>query len=405
MTTVARPRTMPGVKLAGPAFVASIAYVDPGNVATNVTAGARYGYLLVWVLVGASAMGMLVQYLSAKLTIATGLTLPEMCARRFSRKARLALWVQAEIVAIATDLAEIVGGAVALYLLFGIPMVAGGVITGLVSWLLIAVQSRRGQRPFEAVVAALLAVVFIGFLYNAISSRVSLGGLAAGMVPKLSGNDSLLLACGIFGATVMPHAIYLHGALVRDRHGAPRDRQLELLKATRFDVMTSMSTAATVNLSMLVVAAAVLTSGASESIEVTHAELSTVLGRLPATLFAVALLASGFAATSVGTYAGAVILEGFLGHRFSLTARRLITLVPALIVLLIGVEPGAALVMSQVVLSFGIPFALWPLADFTRRPEVMGKLVNRGLTTCFAVFISTASTLLNVTLVWFTMVK
>ncbi|MFJ9849046.1 Nramp family divalent metal transporter [Streptomyces sp. NPDC101150] len=396
----ARPLTV--IRLMGPAFVAAVAYVDPGNVATNITAGARYGYLLVWVVVGASAMAMLVQYLSAKLTIATGRTLPEMCAHRFGRGTRLALWAQAEIVAMATDLAEVVGGAVALHLLFGIPLLPGGLITGLASWLVIVVQSRRGQRPFEAVVAGLLAVVLIGFLYDAFSGGFSAGGVASGMVPRFAGGDSLLLACGIVGATVMPHAIYLHGALVRDRHGDFRGGKRRLLAATRLDVSAAMSTAAVVNLAMLVVGAATLGVRAGDSIEAAHGGLAAALGPLPAMLFALALLASGFAATSVGTYAGAVILEGFVGRTFPLAVRRLLTLVPALAVLALGAEPGEALVLSQVVLSFGIPFALWPLVAFTGRRKVMGELVNGRVTTVCAVVAASVSTLLNAALLWLT---
>ncbi|WP_280701302.1 Nramp family divalent metal transporter [Kitasatospora sp. GP82] len=401
-TAVAGFRALTLVRLAGPAFVAAVAYVDPGNVATNFAAGARYGYLLVWVLVGANLTALLVQYLSAKLTIATGLTLPEMCARRFGRPARLLLWAQAEIVAMATDLAEVVGGAAALNLLFGVPLLAGGVFTGLVSWVVIVVQSRSGQRPFEAVVVALLAVVSIGFVYDAVGSGASLGGIASGLAPRLAGGDSLVLACGIFGATVMPHAIYLHGALVRDRHGDTRGRESRLLAATRFDVLAAMGIAGLVNLAMLVVGAAALTPKAGDSMASSYGELAATLGQAAAAFFAFALLASGFASTAVGTYAGAVILEGFLGRAFPLAGRRLITLVPALVVLGAGVEPGQALVISQVVLSFGIPFALWPLVAFTGRRKVMGALANRAVTTCCAVLAASASTLFNGAALWFT---
>jgi manganese transport protein len=395
----------PAVPLVGPAFVASVAYVDPGNVATNITAGARYGYLLVWVLVTANITAMLVQYLSAKLTIATGASLPELCRRRFSRPAALGMWIQAEFVAIATDLAELIGGAVALNLLFDIPLVAGGVLTGIVSWLVLVVQSRRGQRPFETVVIGMLAVVLAGFCYDAIAAAPDLEGVAGGLVPRLAGTDSVLLAVGVLGATVMPHAIYLHGALVRDRHGTTADdpgRQRTVLAATRLDVLTAMSVAGVVNLAMLVAGAAALTPGDAAGIDTAHAGFDRVLGPATATLFAVALLASGFASTSVGTYAGAVILDGFLGRRIPLAARRAITLVPALAVLAAGVEPGMALVLSQVVLSFGIPFALWPLVAFTRRGDLMGEFVNRRRTTAAAVLAAIGITTLNLALVWLT---
>lgn len=389
----------------GPAFVAAVAYVDPGNVATNITAGARYGYLLVWVLVAANVTAMLVQYLSAKLTIATGASLPEVCRARLHRPAALAMWGQAELVAIATDLAELIGGAVALNLLFGIPLVVGGLLTGVVSWLVLVVQSRRGQRPFENVVIGMLAVVLAGFCYDAISGAPDLGGVVDGLVPRLAGTDSVLLAVGILGATVMPHAIYLHGALVRDRHGdATGDpaRQRRMLAATRLDVLTAMSVAGLVNLAMLVAGAAALTPADATGIEAAHAGFERVLGPASALLFALALLASGFASTSVGTYAGAVILEGFLRRRIPLSLRRAVTLVPALAVLASGMEPGTALVLSQVVLSFGIPFALWPLVAFTRRTELMGELVNRGRTTAAAVVAALGISALNLTLIWLT---
>jgi len=399
--TTAVFRTPALLRMTGPAFVAAVAYVDPGNVATNITAGARHGYLLLWVLAGANIMAMLVQYLSAKLTIATGATLPEICARRLRRPARLAMWAQAETVAIATDLAEVVGGAVALHLLFGTPLVAGGLITGAVSWVMLVVQSRRGQRRFEAVVIALLAVILVGFVFTAFDGGVSLDGLVSGLVPGLSGTDSLFLSCGILGATVMPHAIYLHGALLRDRHGEPRGRGRELLRATRLDVLTAMGLAGMVNAAILAIGAAALSPAVGASLEGAYRGLAAGLGQVPAAFFALALLASGLAATSVGTYAGTVIAEGFLGRWSSLSMRRLATLVPAMAVLAAGAEPGRVLVISQVVLSFGIPFALWPLVMFTHRRDLMGRPVNRPVTTVCAAACASAVTVLNCALVWY----
>ncbi|MFI6209557.1 Nramp family divalent metal transporter [Streptomyces sp. NPDC051041] len=387
--------------LLGPAFVAAVAYVDPGNVATNVAAGARFGYLLVWVVVTANLVAMLVQYLAAKVTVVSGATLPELSRRHFRRPVALGLWAQAELVAIATDLAELIGGAVALNLLFGMPILAGGVVTGVVSWLVLAVQQRRGSRPFEAAVSGLLAVVLVGFCYNALTAGFDAGALAAGVVPRIEGQDSLLLAVGILGATVMPHAIYLHGALVRDRHGdaAGRpERQRRLLAATRLDIAAAMGVAGLVNLAMLTAAAAVLLPAEAETIQGAHDGFGRALGAFGGVLFALALLASGFASSAVGTYAGAVVFEGFFGRETSVLVRRAVTLVPALAVLACGVEPGLALVLSQVVLSFGIPFALWPLVFFTSRKRLMGPLVNRRSTTVAASVAATFITALNAVL-------
>ncbi|MET9955794.1 Nramp family divalent metal transporter [Streptomyces sp. NPDC006339] len=401
----ARPRT-PGAPspllLLGPAFVAAVAYVDPGNVATNVTSGGRYAYLLVWVVVVANVIAMLVQYLAAKVTIATGATLAELCRTRFRRPVALGLWAQAELVAVATDLAELIGGAVALGLLFDMPLILGGAVTGLVSWIVLALQQRGGYQRFQAVIAGMLLVVVGGFCYSAIVSGPDLGALAAGVVPRLAGTDTLLLAVGILGATVMPHAIYLHGALVRDRHGAAlRDpaRRRSLVSATRLDIVIAMGLAGLVNLSMLVAAAATLTPKDAESLQGAYDGFARELGTPLAVIFALALLASGFASTAVGNYAGAVIFEGFLGRRTSVMVRRGVTLVPAFAVLATGVEPGFALVLSQVVLSFGIPFALWPLAGFARRADLMGELVNRRITTVAAYGATVVITVLNLALI------
>lgn len=390
------------VLLLGPAFVAAVAYVDPGNVGTNITAGASFGFLLLWVIVLANLVAVLVQYLAAKATIATGRTLPELCQDRYTRPTRLGLVVQAELVAIATDLAEVVGGAIALQLLFGMPLLLGGIITGAVSMLLLMIQQDRGQQRYEHAILLLLAVVLIGFLWSAIAGQPSWSGLSSGLVPRLDGVDSLVLAAGILGATVMPHAIWLHGALVRDRHGdATGDpaRQRELLTASRMDIGLAMALAGTVNIAMLVAAAAVLKDSGIETIQEAHAGFGTTLGSVSALLFALALLASGFASSSVGTYAGGVILEGFGGRRIPLVMRRLFALVPALGILALGVDTTRALVLSQVVLSFGIPFALWPLVLLTRDRSVMGALVNGRVTTALAGIIAAAVTALNITLI------
>jgi manganese transport protein len=388
--------------LLGPAFVAAVAYVDPGNVGTNVTAGARYGYLLLWVIVLANVTAVLVQYLAAKVTIATGRTLPELCRQRYRRPTRVGLLVQAEGVAIATDLAEVLGGAIALKLLLDLPLLLGGVVIGAVSLAILAVQQRRGQQRFEHTIVLLLVVVLVGFLWSAVAGRPDLTGVASGLVPRLQGVDSLVLAAGILGATVMPHAIWLHGALVRDRHGdvsADPERQRMLLGATRVDVGLALLFAGTVNVAMLVAAAATLKGTSAASIEDAFDGFAAGLGSAAALLFALALLASGLASSSVGTYAGAVILDGFGGRRLPLTVRRLVALVPALLLLALGIDTTQALVLSQVVLSFGIPFALWPLVAITADPRLMGPLSNRRGTTAVAGTVAAAVSALNVVLV------
>jgi manganese transport protein len=401
---VARTSVRGPLPLLGPAFVAAIAYVDPGNFATNVSAGSLFGYLLVWVVVAGNLMAMLIQYLSAKAGIASGKNLAELCRDHFPRPVSRGLWVQAEVVVIATDVAEVLGGALALKLLFGVPLFAGGVITSVVAFGLLVFQN-RGHRPYESVITALLAVILLGFLYNLLLSGVDPGGLANGVIPRFEGTDSLLLAAGMLGATVMPHAIYLHGALTQDRYvrTTPADRHA-LLRSQRIDVVAAMAIAGLVNLSMLLVAARVLSDEADpvDTIEGAHAGLSDALGPAAALLFALALLASGFASTSVGTYSGQVVMQGFLRRRIPITLRRVVTLMPALVVLALEVDTTQALVISQVVLSFGIPFALVPLVLLTRRRDVMGGLVNRRLTTGIATVVAALIITMNVALIWLT---
>ncbi|HYH26892.1 MAG TPA: Nramp family divalent metal transporter [Blastococcus sp.] len=371
----------------GPAFVAAVAYVDPGNFATNFSGGATFGYTLLWVIVAANLMAMLVQTLTAKLGLATGRDLATLCRERLPQPLTRVLWLQAEAVAIATDLAEIVGGAVALNLLFGVPLPVGGVITAVVAFVLLAAQS-RGHRPFERVITGLLLVVGLGFAYTIVGSGVDLGGVAGGMVPTFDGPDSIVLAAGILGATVMPHVIYVHSALTPGRYGdvvtAGRTTagRRGLLRAQRLDVVLAMGLAGLVNAAMLVIAAQLFTGGGqADSLEDVHAGLGDQLGTGAAIAFALALLASGFASSSVGTHAGQVVMAGFLRRHIPVLARRLITLAPALAVLVLGGDPTTALVWSQVVLSFGIPFALVPLLWLTSRRDLMGGWVNRRTTT------------------------
>ncbi len=392
--------------LLGPALVAGVAYLDPGNVASNMTAGARYGYLLVWVVVAGNVMAWLIQYLSAKLGIVTGQSLPEVLGTRIrNRWARRAYWLQAELVAMATDIAEVLGGAVALNLLFGIPLLLGGAITGAVSILLLAMQSRRGPRHFEFVIIGLMAIIVIGFIAGLFVAPPDPGGVLGGMLPRFADSGSVLLAASILGATVMPHAIYAHSALTRDRFGSEEESRLPsirmLLSITRWDVTVAMVIAGSVNLAILLLAAANLAGvEGTDSLEGAHAAITASLGPIIGTLFAVGLLASGLASTSVGAYAGAEIMHGLLTIRVPVLARRLVTLIPALIILGVGFDPTLALVLSQVVLSFGIPFALVPLVTLTAQRRTLGEYTNRRLTTVLGVVFAALLITLNAVLLW-----
>jgi manganese transport protein len=390
--------------LLGPAFVAAIAYVDPGNVASNTSAGARFGYLLVWVIVAANLMAMLVQYLSAKLGLVTGLSLPEALRERWPRSGRIVYWIQAEVVAVATDLAEVVGGAVALNLLFDLPLLLGGVITGAVSMGLLVVQDKGGQRTFERVIQGLLLIIAIGFLASLFVEAPSPTGIVGGLVPRFSGTASVLIAAAMLGATVMPHAVYLHSGLARDRHGHPHgEHRRRLLRATKIDVGTAMLLAGAVNLGMLLLAAVNLQGrDGVDSIAGAHAAIGQALGPGIALLLAIGLLASGLASTSVGAYAGAMIMQGLLRKRIPLLLRRLITLTPALVVLAIGVDPSQALVGSQVVLSFGIPFALVPLIKLTSDRTLMGSDANHRITTTLGWLVAAVIITLNIALMYLT---
>ncbi|WP_417555216.1 Nramp family divalent metal transporter [Microbacterium sp.] len=394
---------MRGVSLLGPALVAGVAYLDPGNVASNMTAGARYGYLLVWVVLSGNAMAWLIQYLSAKLGLVTGNSLPELLGARIRHPwARRAYWLQAELVAMATDIAEVLGGAVALQLLFGIPLLWGGVLTGAVSIGLLAVHSRRGARHFEFVIIGLMLLIVVGFVAGLLVAPPDPAGIAGGILPRFTDSGSVLLAASILGATIMPHAIYAHSALVRDRFRDSRPRPLRtLLTATRWDVTVAMLIAGTVNLAILLLAAANLAGvTGTDSLEGAHAAITASLGGVIGTLFAVGLLASGLASTSVGAYAGAEIMHGLLSVRIPLLARRLVTLLPALTILGAGVDPTLALVLSQVVLSFGIPFALIPLVALTAQRRTLGAHVNRPVTTALGILFSVLIIALNAALLW-----
>ena len=399
----ARGRLRGRVALLGPAFVAAVAYIDPGNFATNVAGGAKHGYLLVWVIVAANLMAMLVQYLSAKTGIATGRNLPELCRERFPRPVTWGLWLQAEAIAIATDLAEFVGAAIALNLLFGVPPFAAGLITAAIAFAILALQT-RGYRRFELAIAGFLGIVCLGFLYDLAFVGVDAAAFAGGLLPGFAGTDSVLLAVGILGATVMPHVVYLHSALTSRRIPAEdAAERRELLRFQRLDVALAMGIAGVINMTMLVVAAELFfESGRTgvDTIEGAHAGIEALVGGGAALAFAVALLASGLSSSSVGTFAGQVVMQGFIAMRINLFLRRAITMAPALVVLAIGLDPSSTLVISQVVLSFGIPFALVPMILLTRRSDVMGELVNRRHTTAVASVVAALIISLNAFLLY-----
>lgn len=360
--------------LLGPAFVAAVAYVDPGNVAANITAGARYGYLLVWVLVLANLMAVIIQYQSAKLGLVTGKSLPQLLGQRLPKTKRIAFWIQAEIIAAATDLAEIVGGAIALQLLFNLPLLVGGTIVGSISLALLIFQNERRQKQFETIVIALLAVITAGFLSGLVISPPDPAGMIGGLLPRFAGTDTVLIAASMLGATVMPHAIYLHSSLVNHRFPQRKLSQLpRLLRASKHDVGYALIVAGAVNIALLLLAASALAGkSGTDSIEGAHHAIESALGTTIGVIFAIGLLASGLASTSVGAYSGSEIMGGLLHVQIPLFARRLITLIPALLILALYPNPTWALVISQVALSFGIPLALVPLACYTRKRELMG---------------------------------
>jgi manganese transport protein len=368
------PRASPGrrlLPLLGPAFVAAVAYVDPGNFATNFDAGATFGYLLIWVVVLANVIAMLVQYLSAKLGLATGRSLAEVCRDQLPSPLSRLLWIQAELVAMATDFAEFVGAAIALQLLFGLPPLPSGLVTAAASMLLLSLRARG--RPFETVVIVLLTVIMMSFGWQLLVADPVPSQVAAGLLPRLGGAESLMLASGIVGATVMPHAVFVHSALAA--RAVPHVTARRRLAGIRLDVILALGLAGLVNIAMMVVSAAMLRGQDIEGLEGVYRALGIASGSV-AVAFALALLASGLSSSAVGTFAGEVIMDGFLRRRIRPTLRRVITMLPALALLGSGMNTGTALVLSQVVLSFGIPFTLLPLVAFTAREDLMGGLVN-----------------------------
>jgi len=388
----------------GPAFIAAVAYVDPGNFATNISGGAQFGYLLLWVILASNLMAMLVQSMSAKLGIATGMNLPEVCRARFPRPVTFLLWVQAEIIAMATDLAEFIGAALAINLLFGVPLFPAGLLTAVGAFGILELQ-RRGFRPLEAVIAAMVGVIVVAFAFQMFYAEPEADRILAGLfTPGFRGTESVLLAAGILGATVMPHVIYLHSALTQRRVvGKTEEEKRRIFRFELVDVIIAMAIAGTINASMLIMAAALFHSAGLTGvgdIDKAFEQLRILEGNTPAILFGVALLASGLSSSSVGTLSGQVVMQGFINRQIPLFLRRVITMTPALIVLAIGLNPSRSLIISQVVLSFGIPFALIPLLIFCRNRAVMGTLVNHRLTTIVATVVVTLIVALNVFLLY-----
>ncbi|MGH2972447.1 MAG: Nramp family divalent metal transporter, partial [Gaiellaceae bacterium] len=349
-TLLAKGRLRATLTMLGPAFVAAIAYVDPGNFATNVQGGAQFGYLLLWVVLAANLMAMLIQYLSAKLGIVTGRNLPELCREHYPRWVSAGLWVQAEVMAMSTDIAEFLGAALGLNLLFHVPLVVAGLMTGVIAFGILELQ-RHGFRRFELAITGLLGIIFLGFLYETLKIGPSAhGSLHGTFIPRLDGSQSVYLAVGIIGATVMPHAIYLHSALTQGRMPVRDDKERgRVLRFERLDILIALGLAGIINMSMLAVAAKLFhtpaLSGLS-TIQQAHAEFGRLVGGTAALAFAVALLASGASSSSVGTYAGQVVMAGFVNLRIPLLLRRVVTMIPALVVLAVGVSPTSALVLS-----------------------------------------------------------
>jgi manganese transport protein len=363
------------VSLLGPAFVAGVAYLDPGNVAANITAGAQLGFLLIWVVVAGNIIAWLVQYLSASLGIVTGKSLPEVLGERIrSRGGRVAYWFQGEVIAMATDVAEVIGGAIALYLLWGIPLWQGGLIISAVSMAVLGVHSRFGAKPFERVIILFLVIIAVGFGVALWGVPVDSSEFLAGLIPRLEGFDSVLLAAAILGATVMPHAIYAHSGFSRDRIVESDNIPIERLRvATRVDVSLALVVAGSVNVALLVIGAVLLLGQPNtDTLDGAFVALQSVSGPMIATAFAIALLASSLSSTAVGAYAGAEIMQGLIRRRIRPFIRRAVTVVPAIVILALGVDPTTALILSQVILSWGIPFALIPLIVLTGKREVMG---------------------------------
>jgi len=388
----------------GPAFIACVAYVDPGNFATNIQGGAKFGYMLLWVIVASNLMAMLIQTLSAKLGIATGKNLAELCREHFPRSVSISMWVLMELVAMATDLAEFLGAALGFNLLFHIPLLTAALLTAVTTFIILGLQ-RRGFRPLEAVITALVGVIAVCYLIETILDRPDMAQVAFhAVVPQFAGLESVLLATGILGATVMPHVIFLHSSLTQNRIPTSNESELKrLFRFQLFDVTIAMGLAGLVNGAMLIMASSTFyAQGLTHigTIEEAYRTLTPLLGSAASAVFAISLLASGLSSSTVGTMAGQVIMQGFIHRNIPIWVRRAVTMTPPIIVIALGLDPTRTLVLSQVVLSFGLPFAIIPLVMFTRRKDVMGVLVNHKITTIIAGIVAGLIVALNIFLLY-----
>lgn len=387
----------------GPAFIAAVAYIDPGNFATNIAAGSQYGYMLLWVVLFSNLMAVLIQSMSAKLGIATGKNLPEVAREQFPKPVSFGLWIQGEIVVMATDLAEFIGAALGIYLLFGIPLLPSAIIAAIGSFAILELQ-RRGVRSLEAGIAGLVFIVVLAFGIQVFYAKPEMGPLLSGLfIPKFEDVNSVLLAAGILGATVMPHAIYLHSSLTQRRViGRNEEERKKIFRFEFIDIIIAMILAGAINASMLIIAASMFFKNGLviEDLDVAFEQLGVLIGPFAAILFGIGLLTAGLSSSTVGTMSGDVIMQGFIKRRIPIYLRRFITVVPPLLIISLGVNPTKALVMSQVILSFGIAFALVPLVIFTSNKKLMGELVNKRITTITAWILSVVIISLNIFLLY-----
>ncbi len=387
----------------GPAFIAAVAYLDPGNFATNITAGSQYGYLLLWVIAVSNLMAVLIQTLSAKLGIATGMNLPEVARERFPKKLSIFLWIQSEIVIIATDLAEFIGASLGIYLLFNIPMLPAAIITAIASFAILELQ-RKGYRSLEIGIAAMILIVVLSFAFQVIWAKPDVGAIATGIfTPRFQGTDSILLAAGILGATVMPHAVYLHSSLTQNRIvGRNEQEKKRIFRMEFIDIVIAMVFAGAVNMAMVIISAALFyKKGLNvEDLTIAYHQFNHLVGPMSAACFGLALLIAGLSSAAVGTMAGDVVMQGFIRKRINLYLRRAITTIPPLVIIVTGINATKALVVSQVVLSFGIAFALIPLVIFTSNRKLMGGLVNRKVTTAAGWLVAAIVVALNLFLIF-----
>jgi manganese transport protein len=387
---------------AGPAVIASIAYMDPGNYATNIQAGAKYGYSLLWVVLAANLIAMLFQALSAKLGIVTGRNLAEMCREQFPRPLVWAMWVVSEIAAMATDLAEFLGGAVGLALLFNMPLLAGMVITAIVTYGILLFEG-RGFRPLEIIISSFVALIALCYLVEMFIAPVNWGAAGLGLVtPQIPDADALLLSVGIIGATVMPHAVYLHSGLTQGRIPARNEREKRLVvRISNREVLIALAAAGLVNMAMVMMASSAFHAGHSDvaEIETAYHTLTPLLGIGAAGVFLVSLIASGVSSSVVGTMAGQMIMQGFVGFRIPIWVRRLVTMIPAFVVVGFGVNATTALVVSQVILSIALPAPMIALVLFTRRHDIMGPFANGWLTSVAAIVGTVVVLTLNIVLI------